>query len=111
MSNIWNVSNEKLVIISLTSIAWITLIVMAICIFSQHSIGIETISLFITIPSAVVGALGGIYMGKKANPNNTIVDDTTTINAEPTINTEKNKQDNTNTENEEENLLEIQDKQ
>lgn len=105
MSDIFNISNEKLVIMSLTSIAWITLIVMAICIFSQHLIGIEVISLFITIPSAVVGALGGIYMGKKTNPtNNTIVDDTT-------INTEENKQDNTNTENEQENLLEIQDKQ
>lgn len=108
MYNIWDVSNEKLVIISLTSIAWLTLLVMAICMFSKHSIGIETISLFITIPSAVVGALGGIYMGKKTNPNNTIVDETIT-NAEPTTNDEY--YNNNDTEKEPEIPLEIQDKQ
>lgn len=112
MSDIFKISNEKLVIISLTSIAWITLIVMAICMLFEHLVGTEVISLFISIVSAVVGALSGIYVGRKINPNNnTTSDDTTTINAEPTINTEENKQDNTNTENEQENLLEIQDKQ
>ena len=117
MSDIFKISNEKLVIISLTSIAWITLIVMAICMLFEHLVGTEVISLFISIVSAVVGALSGIYVGRKINPNdntlpdNTTSDDTTTINTEPTINTEENKQDNTNTENEQENLLEIQDKQ
>ena len=112
MSDIFKISNEKLVIISLTSIAWITLIVMAICMLFEHLVGTEVISLFISIVSAVVGALSGIYVGRKINPNNnTTPDDTTTINAETTINTEENKQDNTNTENEQENPLEIQDKQ
>ena len=105
MSDIFKISNEKLVIISLTSIAWITLIVMAICMLFEHLIGTEVISLFISIVSAVVGALSGIYVGRKINPNNNTQPDDTTIN------TEENKQDNTNTENEQENLLEIQDKQ
>ena len=59
--------NEKIVILSLTSIAIITLVVMMFCIIFEHLQGLETIALFISVVSGVVGALSGIYVGKSKN--------------------------------------------
>ena len=58
-------TTQKIVILSLTSIAIINqLVILAIVLYTQDA-STEVIALFMNIVSAVVGALGGLFVGKQ----------------------------------------------
>ena len=77
-------NTQQLVIASLTAIALTTLISLTISVLVAHLHDLEIFALYFNVISGVVGALAGLYMGKRLETD-TINDNTINDNANEKI--------------------------
>lgn len=77
-------NTQQFVIASLTAIALTTLISLTISVLVAHLHDLEIFALYFNVISGVVGALAGLYMGKRLETD-TINDNTINDNANEKI--------------------------